>query len=118
MITVYGITNCQTVQKALTWLKKNNIQYNFHDYKKVGIDIEHLQKWCQKFGWEKVLNQSGMMWRKASEAEKATVIDEKSAIEFMLKIPNSIKRPVIEYDSEILKGFDEVEYEKVFLVRN
>ena len=110
MNTVYGITNCQTVQKALTWLKENNVEYTFHDYKKQGIDEKNLQKWCAKFGWESVLNRAGMMWRKANEEEKAKVIDEKSAIEFMIKTPNSIKRPIIEYDGGILKGFDVAQY--------
>jgi len=115
MIVVYGITNCQTVKKGLSWLKTNNLGYTFWDYKKQGIDPEHLQKWCQKFGWENVLNRSGMMWRKASEIEKSKVIDEKSATQFMLKTPTSIKRPIIEFNQEIIRGFDEDEYQKVLL---
>jgi len=111
MITLFGITNCSTVQKARNWLESNSIKYTFHDYKKLGIDQQHLKKWCAKFGWEKVLNTQGMMWRKASEGEKAKVVDEDSAIEFMIKVPNSIKRPIIVLDNgEILRGFDEKEW--------
>jgi arsenate reductase (glutaredoxin) len=111
MNIVYGITNCQTVQKARKWLEQNQIEYEFHDYKKLGIDQEHLQTWCNQLTWQKVLNCSGMMWRKASEAEKSKVVDQQTAIEFMLKSPTSIKRPIIEKNETLILGFDEQEYE-------
>jgi arsenate reductase (glutaredoxin) len=110
MITVYGITNCPTVQKARAWLDSHNIKYDFHDYKKLGIDTEHLQKWCDQLGWEQVLNRQGMMWRKSPESEQKKVVDAQSAIEFMLRVPTSIKRPMIEYSGGILRGYDEQEY--------
>ena len=55
MITIYGIKNCDTVKKALNWLEANNIPYQFHDYKKDGVDEAKLQKFIEKFGWQKVL---------------------------------------------------------------
>jgi arsenate reductase len=113
MIILYGIQNCSTVQKSRNWLEANNIEYSFHDYKKLGIDEKHLKLWCGKFGWEKVLNMQGQMWRKASEEDKAKVVDEKSAIEFMIRVPNSIKRPIVELEGgEVLRGFDEGEWEE------
>ncbi len=110
MITVYGITNCSTVIKARKWLELNLIEYEFWDYKKQGIDTDHLIKWCEELGWEKVLNRSGMMYRKASQEEKSKIIDQQSAIEFMLKVPTSIKRPIIETKKGLLLSFNELEY--------
>ncbi len=115
MITVYGITNCVTVQKARAWLDEHKISYQFHDYKKLGIDEKYLKSWCEVFGWDQVLNRQGMMWRKALESEKQKVIDTQTAIDFMLKVPNSIKRPIIEYDKGLLRGFDVAEYEKALI---
>lgn len=115
MITVYGITNCETVKKSRTWLETHGVEYIFHDYKKLGIDRKHLEIWCTKLGWEQVLNRSGMMWRKASESDKASVVDQDSAIEFMIQVPTSIKRPIIETDDSLLRGFDPVEYTKTLL---
>ncbi|MBC7472121.1 MAG: Spx/MgsR family RNA polymerase-binding regulatory protein [candidate division SR1 bacterium] len=115
MIIVYGIVNCTTVQKACKWLESNNIEYIFHDYKKLGIDSRHLKSWCKVFGWEQILNRSGMMWRKASETTKQKVLDETSAIDFMIQVPNSIKRPLIEANGKLLRGFEIAEYEKIFL---
>jgi arsenate reductase (glutaredoxin) len=115
MTTIYGIKNCQTVQKALKFLDEYQIQYEFWDYKKQGVDIEHLEKWCRELGWQKVLNRSGMMWRKASEEDKNRVIDQDSAIEFMLQVPTSIKRPIVEIESELLIGFVESDYVDLFV---
>jgi arsenate reductase (glutaredoxin) len=113
MNTLFGITNCQTVKKARDFLDKNSIQHTFWDYKKTGIDTTHLEKWCQKFGWEKVLNRSGMMWRKANEIEKSRVVDQKTAIEFMLKVPTAIKRPVLEIGKDLYLGFDPDVYRQI-----
>ena len=116
MITLYGISNCSTVQKARNWLVSNQIEYIFHDYKKLGIDQAHLEHWCQKLGWAAVLNRAGMMWRKASEADKSKVLDQDSAIAFMIKVPNSIKRPIIEHQNGLIRGFDEAQYKDKFLL--
>jgi arsenate reductase len=116
MPTLYGITNCSTVVKARNWLESNSIKYDFHDYKKLGIDVEHLKIWCAKLGWEKVLNMQGQMWRKASEEDKAKVINENSAIEFMLRVPTAIKRPIVELeDGDLLRGFELDIWEKKLL---
>ena len=32
MITVYGIKNCDTMKKAITWLEANGLAYTFVDY--------------------------------------------------------------------------------------
>jgi arsenate reductase (glutaredoxin) len=115
MTTVYGITNCTTVQKARKWLDVNGVEYVFHDYKKSGIDTAHLERWCNEFGWEQVLNRSGMMWRKADPVLKSLVVDTKSSIEFMIQVPTSIKRPIIEYNSKLIRGFDIPAYTTFFL---
>lgn len=56
---VYGIKNCDTVKKALNWLKANNKIFEFHDYKKEGITTEKLQSWCSQVGWKNLLNRRG-----------------------------------------------------------
>ena len=39
-ITIYGIKNCETMNKARAWLDKHGVDYSFHDYKVAGIDHE------------------------------------------------------------------------------
>jgi arsenate reductase len=115
MLTVYGIPNCDTMKKARKWLADNRIEYEFHDYKKQGIDKKTLLAWEKKAGWEILLNRRGMMWRKLSDEQKAN-IDKASAIEIMQDIPSIIKRPVLmTEDGEMLVGFKADEYQQLLL---
>ncbi|HCT3904585.1 TPA: ArsC family reductase [Pseudomonas aeruginosa] len=100
---LYGIKACDTMKKARTWLDEK-VAYDFHDYKAVGIDREHLQRWCAEHGWQTVLNRAGTTFRKLDEAQKAD-LDEAKAIELMLAQPSMIKRPVLELGSRTLVGF-------------
>jgi arsenate reductase len=59
---IYGITNCNTVKKALDWLKANHVDYTFHDFKKLGVSEEKLMEWDKKAGYEKFLNKQGLTW--------------------------------------------------------
>ncbi len=111
---LYGIPNCDTVKKARAWLQAHGINYEFHDYKKHGADATLLAHWMDQAGWEKVLNRQGQTWRKLSEAEKAAVKDEASAITFLLAQPSAIKRPAIEAQGKLILGFDAMTYQKYF----
>ncbi|RXK85554.1 ArsC family reductase [Filimonas effusa] len=111
MYTVYGIPNCNTVKKALDWLKANDVPYAFHDYKKKGIDASHLKSWAQQKGWEALVNKKGTTWRQLDAAEQAAVTNEKAAIALMEAKTSVIKRPLIELDGKVVAlGFDEGEY--------
>ena len=112
---VYGIKNCDTVKKALTWLKAKGIDFEFHDYKTQGISETKLKVWCEQVGWETLLNKKGTTWRKLDEASQASVTNAASAIKIMVANTSVIKRPVIEKNGKVLVvGFDEVVYgEKV-----
>ena len=50
--TVFGIANCDTVKKTRKWLDNHSIVYEFHDYKKKGIDKKTLKSWSKTVGWE------------------------------------------------------------------
>ena len=114
-VKIYGIPNCGSVKKARTFFEEKGITYDFHDYKKLGVDEEHLQSWSREFGWEKVLNRKGLTWRNLDETLKHEITDESSAIKLMKDNTSTIKRPVIESDKGNTIGFDEKEYEYIFL---
>lgn len=116
MYTVYGIPNCNTVKKALDWLKANSISYEFHDYKKKGIDAAHLQSWSKQKGWEALINKKGTTWRQLDANAQAAVTNEKAAITLMQDKTSVIKRPLIESNGKVLAlGFEEKAYEEAFL---
>jgi len=111
---VYGIPNCNTVKKALDWLKKNEGEFEFHDYKKKGITKEKLKEWSNVVGWETLVNRKGTTWRTLTEEQQQRVTNEKAAIELMIEKPSLIKRPVIETDGKLVVGFEEKDYERDF----
>lgn len=109
-VTLYGIKNCDTMQKARAWLAARGVEYDFHDYKAAGIDRLRLEAWCKELGWETVLNRAGTTFRKLPEADRRG-LDEAKAVTLMLAQPSMIKRPVLESGSKLLIGFKPDQYE-------
>lgn len=103
---VYGIPNCDTVKKARLWLAKHGQDFQFHDFKKLGVPPEALARWMQAVGWEKLVNRQGTTWRKLDAAVQAGVQDAGSASALVQEQPSLIKRPVVEWpDGSISVGF-------------
>ena len=102
--TLYGIRNCDTMKKAWTWLDQKGVAYDFHDYKKAGIDRARLEGWAKQVGWEVLLNRAGTTFKKLPDADKQG-IDLAKAVALMLAQPSMIKRPVLETDGGLLVGF-------------
>ncbi|GAA5785599.1 ArsC family reductase [Chitiniphilus shinanonensis] len=107
---LYGIPNCDTVKKARAWLAEAGIAYEWHDYKKHGVDRALLAGWIAQVGWERLVNRAGTTWRKLDDATRAGVVDAESAIAVMLAQPSVIKRPVLERDGKIAVGFKPDDY--------
>lgn len=112
-MTLFGIKNCDTVRKARKWIETHQLPVNFHDFREDGLAQKDLQHWCNTAGWETVFNRRSTSFRALSDAEK-TNIDEAKAIQLMLTHPTLIKRPVLVVAEQVLVGFNEAEYKKVF----
>ncbi|PTR00868.1 Spx/MgsR family transcriptional regulator [Mucilaginibacter yixingensis] len=111
---VYGITNCDTVKKALTWLKDNGVEYEFHDFKKLGVSDEKLEEWDSKAGYEKFLNKNGLTWKQLDPAVKASITGKEPALQLLQQKTSMIKRPVIEDGGFLHFGFDPETYRQHF----
>ena len=112
-ITLYGISNCDTVKRARAWLADHGREVAFHDFKKSGVPADRLDAWVAAAGWERVLNRQGTTWRKLDDALKAEVVDAASAQRVMREQPSVIKRPVVEWsDGAITVGFDAADWAK------
>ena len=110
---VYGIRNCDTMKKALAWLDARNVRYDFHDYKKEGINAPKLKEWASRAGWEKLANTRGPTWRKIPDAQKAG-LNEARALALLAQNTSAIRRPIVEHQGKLLVGFDPAEYEREF----
>ena len=114
MIKIYGIKNCNTMQKAFTLLEAKKVKYTFHNYKESGIDKATLELWLKRFPTDKLINTKGTSYRALTDKEKASICDASKAIALMVKNPSLIKRPVWDLGKgKFLLGYDEAELEKV-----
>jgi len=102
--TLYGIPNCDTVKKARVWLGDHGVAFDFHDYKKAGIDRARVEGWVAEHGWETVLNRAGTTFKALPDADKAD-LDAAKAVDLMLAQPSMIKRPVLDLGGRTLVGF-------------
>jgi len=109
---VYGITNCNTVKKALDWFKNNQVVYEFHDFKKLGISPEKLQEWDTKAGYEKFMNKQGLTWKQLDQETKDSIKTKEDALQLLQHKTSMIKRPVIEDGGFLYFGFDEAAYKQ------
>ena len=116
MLKVYGITNCETVKKARAWLEAKGVAYDFHDYKKQGVDRAALEKWVAEHGWETVLNRAGMTFRKL-DPKVTRDLDARRAVALMVEHPSSSKRPIAVDGQRTLVGFKPEAYEAAFGAR-
>ena len=111
MLKIYGIKNCNSMKKAFDALNAQGLAYEFHDYKKQGIDAETVKAWLDAVGQEVILNKKGTTWRKLSEAEQNhATSNESNLIETLIAQPSLIKRPVLQTPQGYVIGFDEAAY--------
>ncbi|MGN6269616.1 MAG: ArsC family reductase [Sphingomonas sp.] len=111
--TLYGIANCDTIKRARAWLDDHGVAYQFHDYKKAGIDRAQLEAWVAEFGWETILNRAGTTFRKLPEDQRGD-LDAAKAIALMLAQPSMIKRPLLDLGDRRIVGFKPEVYAGVF----
>lgn len=111
MLTIYGIKSCDTCRKAKAFLTEHNIEFRFHDFREDGLDIQMLERWSDRIGWEKLLNKRSLTWRKIPEVDRAQISNQR-ALGTMVEQPTLIKRPVLESEHFIAVGFSEERFAK------
>lgn len=102
------------MKKAFDALQAKGLNYDFHDYKKQGIDADTLKIWLKEIGQDTVLNKKGTTWRKLSEEEQTYALSsEDNLIEALIAQPSLIKRPVLQTSQGFIVGFDEATYQNI-----
>ena len=109
MIRVYGIKTCDTVRKALKYLKEKGIDFEFVDFKKTPVGCDKIDEWLRKVPIETLFNKRGTKYRLLKLKELN--LDEAGMREWLCKENLLIKRPVVELENgEIIVGFDPERY--------
>ena len=112
-VTLYGISSCDTIRKARTWLKNQQIEFEFHDFRKQGLEEKLLESMISVLGWEAMLNRRGTTWRALPDRVKEQ-IDQASAMRVMLDNPAIIKRPILATANQLHLGFSDRQYQEIF----
>ncbi|MBR9805145.1 arsenate reductase [bacterium] len=107
MITIYGISNCDSVKKARKWFEAQQIDSSFHDFRKDGITQAMIKRWLSQQDESVLLNKRSTSWKQLSDNDKA-YDSQQTLIKLLLEHPTLIKRPVIENDGQVIAvGFNE-----------
>ena len=108
MIKIYGLTNCDRCRQAVKDLKVAFVEYQFHDFRKNGLNPDKLETWLKAVDYKLLLNKRSTTWRELSEKNKENLNDRK-AVHLMIQFPALIKRPVFEVGEKIVIGYTENE---------
>jgi len=113
MIIVYGIKNCDSVKKALKFFEHHDISYELHDFKTNPVKCDKLSIWLESVDIKTLFNARSTTYRNLKLKEKN--LNEQEQREWLCKENLLIKRPIIEYKDKLLVGFNEQNYNGVFL---
>ena len=114
MIKVYGIKNCDSVKKAIKFLKENNLEYTLQDFKTDPVSLETINRWSKSVEMKQLFNTRGTTYRTLKL--KDLDLNDEQKLQWLVKENMLIKRPVIEYNSnKILVAFDEKKYKEELL---
>jgi Spx/MgsR family transcriptional regulator len=106
MIELYGIKNCDSVRKAVKFLKAEEIAYVFHNFRESPVDSTEIQRWIDAGATIKeLLNTRGTTYRTLKLKEKN--LDDSEKLAYMAKENMLIKRPVILLENRVLVGYNE-----------
>ncbi len=113
MVKLYGIKNCDSVKKAVRFLKEHDIAYEFIDFKTTPVGCHIVEPWLEQVGMKKLFNTRGTTYRTLKLKELA--LDETEQLEWLCKENLLIKRPVLDLNGKITVAFDKDIYENLFL---
>lgn len=111
-ITLYGIKNCDTVQRARKWLTDNGIEYQFHDFREDGLEGQQLRAWLDELGLAMV-NKRSTSWKALDPATREALAPD-TASTLLLAHPTLIKRPLLDTGASRHVGFKSADYAKIF----
>lgn len=112
-ITVFGIKNCDTVKKALKWLKAHNVDFQFEDLKTTQLPASTIEHWLNEVGADTLINKRGTTWRQLPEEDKGSLTLPRT-VHLIQGQPTLLKRPVVIANGAVSVGFDEASWQERF----
>lgn len=108
MLKIYGIKNCDSVRKAIKFLKANDIAYAFIDFRETPVNDQTIASWLKYTDIKTLFNTRGTTYRTLKLKELDLSDEEKQ--KWLAKENMLIKRPVITLDNNVIVGYNETLY--------
>ncbi|WP_024955368.1 arsenate reductase family protein [Sulfurospirillum arcachonense] len=109
---IYGIKTCGSVKKAIKFFNENSIEFDFIDFKKTSVEEKTINSWLKKVSIDTLFNNRGTKYRTLKL--KDLNLDDAGKKEWLIKENMLIKRPVIEFQNDVIVAFDEEKYKEIF----
>ncbi len=110
---LYGIPTCGTVRDARNFFKENEIDLEFINFKKTTVGCDEVDRWLEQISMDILFNNRGTKYRTLKL--KDLNLDESGKREWLCKENMLFKRPIIEFDGQVIVGFDKEKYTNLFL---
>ncbi|MDQ1325781.1 MAG: hypothetical protein QG564_905 [Campylobacterota bacterium] len=110
MLKVYGIKNCSGVKKAIKYFKAHQILYVFTDFRESPVTQKKIDAWLEHIDIHALFNTKSTTYRNLKFKE--STLNEKEKATWLAKENMLIKRPVIEWDDNIIIGYNESVYQQ------
>ena len=110
MLKIYGIKNCDSVRKAIKYLKAQEIPYEFVDFRETPVTKDVVDGWLKHTDIKALFNTRGTMYRTLKLKELNLSDDDKQT--WLSKENMLIKRPVITFNNNVIVGYNETLYQE------
>ncbi len=109
MIKIHGIKTCGSVRKAIKFCEENNLEFEFHDFRKNPLEEEKVRYFASKVDVNLLFNNKGTKYRQLGLKELN--LNEQGKLEWLIKDNMLLKRPIVEYGNDnVLCAYDEEIY--------
>ena len=113
MMKIYGIKTCGSVKNAMKFCEKNNLSYEFVDFRKEPLEDSMVDYFAPKVAVNLLFNNKGTKYKQLGLKELN--LDDSGKLEWLKKDNMLFKRPVIVYGEnleKVLCAYDGTIYEK------
>lgn len=110
LVLVYK--KCTTCQKALKWLKDNNIAYEERPIKEENPTLEELRRWHEKSGLplKRFFNTSGNLYKELQLKDKLADMTQEEQLQLLATDGMLVKRPLLVTEDYVCPGFKEEDW--------
>lgn len=109
MITIYTTNSCASCKKATKWLEDNKISYKEINMFKTPLRKEDIMNMLQKSenGFDDIISTRSKIIQESNIDIESMTYNE--LVDFIIKNPSILKRPIIIDDRKFQVGYDDDE---------